>query len=293
MLRADNDPEAEVIMDVAGQEAQEDHDGCPEDTGIGNLYQFNTKKRGYSQVKDLFNEILMDVGENPSLLKEVFERSYEHVAKPIFEKIALLNAADNGVGGIRSLSSVNEGLPPQSGRYKPAWEIGLESHGSQRGKRRDTSEREKAEELESERLKKKSLKHKDPFVLSPSTSVNQQRVPKLIADKNTVKTVSDRSLSDRLRGSPATATVAPLPTNGNAKKDKLRDSTSSAALSPQTGTEVPNFRVRVRVRATSHLSTSHPSTSPTHLPRPSQVLTSPIPGAPFSPDPSCSVLSPS
>ena len=194
MLRAVNDPEAEVIMDVAGQEAEEDHDGFPEDTGIGNVYQFNTKKRGYSQVKDLFNEILMDVGENPSLLKEAFERCYEHVAKPIFKKIALLNAADNGVGngvgGIRSLSSVNEGLPPRSERYKPAWESVLESHGSQRGKRRDTSERE---------LKKKSLKHKDPFVLSPSTSVNQQRVPKLIADKNTVKTVSDRSLSDRLQ----------------------------------------------------------------------------------------------
>lgn len=222
-------------MDVAGQEAEEDHDGFPEDTGIGNVYQFNTKKRGYSQVKDLFNEILMDVGENPSLLKEVFERCYEHVAKPIFKKIALLNAADNGVGngvgGIRSLSSVNEGLPLQSERYKPPWEIGLESHGSQRGKRWDTSERKDAEELESERLKKKSLKHKDPFVLSPSTSVNQQRVPKLIADKNTVKTVSDRSLSDRLQGSPATATVAPLPTNGNAKKAKLRDSTSSAVSS--------------------------------------------------------------
>ena len=145
-------------MDVAGQEAEEDHDGFPEDTGIGNVYQFNTKKRGYSQVKDLFNEILMDVGENPSLLKEVFERCYEHVAKPIFKKIALLNAADNGVGngvgGIRSLSSVNEGLAPQSERYKPAWESGLESHGSQRGKRWDTSERKDAEELESERLKK-------------------------------------------------------------------------------------------------------------------------------------------
>ena len=139
MLTAVNDsePEAEAIMDFQGQDDEEDQDGCPEDTGIGNVYQFNTKKRGYSQVKELLNNMLMDVGENESLLKEVFERCVEHVVKPIFKKIAVLNAPDgvgNGVGGIRSLSSVNEGLPPQSVRYKPAWETGLEKNGSQRRK---------------------------------------------------------------------------------------------------------------------------------------------------------------
>ena len=137
MLTAVNDPEPEAIMDFQGQDDEEDHDGCPEDTGIGNVYQFNTKKRGFSQVKELVNFVLTDVGENESLLKEVFERFVEHVAKPIFKKIAVLNAPDgvgNGVGGIRSLSSVNKGLPAQSKRYKPAWEIALEKHGSQRSK---------------------------------------------------------------------------------------------------------------------------------------------------------------
>ena len=145
MLMAAHD-NAEVLMAVQDQEAEEDHDGYPEDTGIGNVNQSNPKKRDYSEVKDLFNDTLVDVGENPSLLKEAYDRFYEHVAQPMKVKVARLNADGNFAGGISSLSSVNEGLPPQIRRYKPAWEIGLEKHGSRRGRRRGTSEREDAEE---------------------------------------------------------------------------------------------------------------------------------------------------
>ena len=59
---------------------------------------------------------------------------------------------------------------------------------------------------------------------------------------------------------------------------------------PHTLTHLPLSPVYLSHLSTSHLSTSHPSTYPTRLPRPSQVLTSPIPGAPFSPDPRCYFL---
>ena len=128
----------------------EDHEGFPEDAGIG----LSTEKRAYSKAKEMFNEVLVEVGENPSLLKELCDRFQEHVAKPMFEKIALLNAAENGVGNvvgrISSLSSVNKGLPPQAGRYLPSWEIGLEKHTSRRQAKRRGTEREDEEEHELE-----------------------------------------------------------------------------------------------------------------------------------------------
>ena len=62
---------------------------------------------------------------------------------------------------------------------------------------------------------------------------------------------------------------------------------------PPTLTHLPLSPVYLSHLSTSHLSTSHPSTSPTRLPRPSQVLTSPIPGAPCSHHSRCSVLTPS
>ena len=152
-----------MLMAVQDEGAEEDndgyHDGFSEDTGIGNVTTFSKEKRAYSRVKDLFNDILVDVGENPSLLEEFYDRLKEHVATPIFEKIARINAADNAVGGISSLSSVNKGLPRQVKRIPAGWENRLDASRPRRKRRGATSDcdsdaEEEEHELESERKKK-------------------------------------------------------------------------------------------------------------------------------------------
>ena len=90
---------------------------------------FDLEKRPYTQLKELFNDLLQDVGDNESLQKEIFERLEEHVSIPVRGKIRRLNEADHRVGGVRSLGEeVNRGLPSSSARTKPSWELSLE-HG--------------------------------------------------------------------------------------------------------------------------------------------------------------------
>ena len=86
------------------------------------------------------------------LLKEALTRFKEHVGGPILEKVRLLNATSNGVGGISSLSNVNEGLPVQSKRFRASYEIQLEAQRRGRYSRSQVDKYTSAEQEETEAM---------------------------------------------------------------------------------------------------------------------------------------------
>jgi hypothetical protein len=89
---------------------------------------FNKEKPAYSQVTELFNDIMQGVSQNPIILERVFNLLATHVAAPISAMINQLDRSvhgDVGAGGIAEFSAVNDMNEVRSKRFKSSHEIQL------------------------------------------------------------------------------------------------------------------------------------------------------------------------
>ena len=97
-------------------------------SSLAKSISFDEKKPAYPQVMSLFNDVVTEVGGNPVLLRNLFNRLKDHVAIPLLTQVQQLNDAGENcsAGGLRPFSRVNDAEPQKNKRLQAGYELALQ-----------------------------------------------------------------------------------------------------------------------------------------------------------------------